>query len=70
MKYEIQTFTLCAGWVNIWTDNDSGEPVTFNTRKAAEKELADYLADLAHAVKIGQLDDYNPEDYKIEKVTA
>ena len=69
MKFEIQTFTLCAGWVNIWATNDT-EPVIFNTRKAAEKELSEYLADLAHAVKLGHLDDFNPEDYRIEKVPA
>jgi len=69
MKYEIQTYTLCAGWINIWSENDA-EPVTFNTREAAEKDLADYLAELAHAVQLGHLEDYNPEDYKIEKVTA
>ena len=69
MKYEIQTFTLCAGWVNIWTDNDS-EPVTFDTLEAAQEELAQYLAGLACEVRAGHLDDYNPEDYKIEKVPA
>jgi len=69
MKYEVQTYTLCAGWVNLWTDDDS-EPVTFDSREAAEAYLSNYLDGLAHAVKAGHLDDFNPEDYKIEKVPA
>jgi hypothetical protein len=69
MKYEVQTYTLCFGWVNIWQDNDS-EPVTFDTLEAAQEELAQYLAGLACEVRAGHLDDYNPEDYKIEKVPA
>ena len=55
--------------MNLWTDNDN-EPVTFDTRKAAEAYLSDYLDGLTHAVKAGHLDDFNPEDYKIEKVPA
>lgn len=69
MKYEVQTFTLCYGWVNIWQDDDR-EPVIFDTLEDARTELADYLAALAHAVKAGHLDDYNPEDYRIEKVAV
>jgi hypothetical protein len=69
MKYEIQTYTLCAGWINIWSENDA-EPVTFNTREAAEKDLADYLAELEHARQLDHLEDYNPEDFKIVKVPA
>jgi len=69
MKYEVQTYTLCAGWVNIWTDDDS-KPVIFNSREAAQTELSDYLAALACEVRAGHLDDFNPEDYKIEKVPA
>ena len=69
MRYEVQTFTLCFGWVNLWKDNDN-EPVIFDSREAAQEELADYLAALDHEVKAGHLDDFNPEDYRIEKVPA
>jgi hypothetical protein len=55
--------------VNIWQDNDS-EPVTFDTLEAAQEELAQYLAGLACEVRAGHLDDFNPEDYRIEKVPA
>jgi hypothetical protein len=68
MKYEIQTYTLCAGWINIWADD--GAPVIFDTLEAAQTELAEYLAELEHARQLDHLEDYNPEDYKIEKVPA
>ena len=63
MSYQIETYTLCGGWVNIWSDDDV--PVIFDTYAAALAELAEYLAELAHAVKVGHLDDYNPDDYRI-----
>jgi hypothetical protein len=66
MSYQIETYTLCCGWVNIWADDDV--PVIFDTYAAALAELAEYLAELAHAVKIGHLDDYNPDDYRVMEV--
>jgi hypothetical protein len=63
MTYQIETYTLCGGWVNIWSDDDV--PVIFDTYAAALAELADFLAELAHAVQVGHLDDYNPDDYRI-----
>ena len=63
MSYQIETYTLCQGWINIWADDDA--PVIFDTYAAASAELAEYLAELAHAVKVGHLDDYNPDDYRI-----
>jgi hypothetical protein len=43
-------------------------PEIFDTYAAALAELADFLAELAHAVQVGHLDDYNPEDYRIVEV--
>jgi hypothetical protein len=68
MTYEVQTYTLCGGWVNIWAD-DVHTLVTFATREDAQAELDDFLGELAYAVKVGHLDDFNPDDYRIE-VTA
>jgi hypothetical protein len=39
----------------------------FDTRGAAAAELADLLADLAHAVEHGHMADFNPSDYRIKK---
>ena len=63
MSYQIETYTLCQGWVNIWADDDV--PVIFDTYAAASADLAEYLAELAHAVQVGHMDDYNPDDYRI-----
>ena len=68
MTFEIQTYTLCDGWVNTWTDDDV--LVTFDTYEAAQAELDDHLADLAHAVENGHMDDYSADDYRIVRVTA
>ncbi len=68
MTYEVQTYTLCQGWVNLWTDEDS-TLVTFATREEAQAELQDFLGELTRAVQLGHLDDFNPDDYRIE-VTA
>jgi len=59
MTYEIQTRML-HGWEN------TGEQ--FPTRDAAAADLADLLADLAHAVAHGHMADFNPSDYRIKKL--
>ncbi len=68
MTYEVQTYTLGYGWVNLWTDEGS-TLVTFATREEAQAELQDFLGELTRAVQLGHLDDFNPDDYRIE-VTA
>ena len=69
MTYEVQTYTLCAGWINLWTD-DGNTLVTFETLEDAQKELDGFLKDQTHMVEIGHLEDFSPEDYKIAEVTA
>ena len=69
MTYEVQTYTLCDGWINKWTE-DGNILVTFETLEDAQKELEGYLEDLAHFVQIGHLQDHNPEDYRIKEITA
>ena len=67
MTYQVQTYTLCDGWINTWTENDT--PLKFDTLEEAQIALQDHLNDLAHAVMFG-MDDYNPEDYRIKEITA
>jgi len=69
MTYEVQTLTYLNQWENTWTD-DGMTLVTFDTLEDAQKELDDHLADLAHAVKIGNLEDFYPEDYRIVELTT
>ena len=59
MTYETQT-RMSHGWEN------TGEQ--FPTRDAAAADLADLLADLAFAVKHGHMADFNPSDYRIQKL--
>ena len=37
MKYEVQTYTLCDGFINTWSDDDEG-PVQFDTQAQAQAE--------------------------------
>lgn len=67
MTYEVQTYTLSYGWINIWTE-DRDTLLTFDTLENAQKALQEHLDDLAHAVQTGNMDDYNPEDYRIERI--
>ena len=70
MTYEVQTLTCFNQWENVWTEEGSGSAlVFFDTLEAAQEELAGFLEDLDHFVKIGHLTDFNPEDYRIVEVT-
>jgi hypothetical protein len=63
-RYEVQTYTLCDGWVNTWTVDD--EPMTFDTPEAAEAEIDDFLADVTEAVEDGYMaDGHDRADYRI-----
>ena len=65
MRYEIQTFTLCDGWVNCWTFDD-GAPITFNDKLEAEAYLVGYGVEVNEAHKCGDLSDpFNENDYRI-----
>ena len=44
-KYEVQTFTLCDGWINNWWDVDTGEPEYFNSHQEADKCLREDIKD-------------------------
>ena len=66
--YEIQTFTLCGGFVNTWTHDDEA-PVTFATYAEAQRELQEFLQGLANAHKQGQIEDAPAaDDYQIVRV--
>ena len=75
-KYEVQTSTLCQGWINCWMVHDPDErtyPETFPTRKAAEKALQEHLADIQEEIDAGQRkpdEGYDREDFRIMKVAG
>jgi hypothetical protein len=66
-KYIIETITYCDGWINTWTDDDEN-PVVFDTLQDAEQELALYLMELGIDADLGNIVDYNPEDFRITEI--
>jgi len=64
MKYEVQHYTLCDGWVNCWTisDDDGTTPEVFDTIEQAKLEIQRFLAD---AERDG-LEGYQDSDFRVE----
>jgi hypothetical protein len=68
--YQIETFTICNGWVNTWQDQD-GTPVVFTTQSAAMAELNEFLEDINDAFECGHLDaPYDACEYRVSKLGA
>jgi hypothetical protein len=67
MTYEVQTLTFLNNWENTWTDDDDA-PSQFETYTEAAAELAEFLDDLASAAERNFLTDFNPSDYRIQKL--
>jgi hypothetical protein len=67
-KYVIETDTFVTGWVNCSTDED-GYPLAFDTREEAQDELGIHLFMLGLECDLGNIEDVNPEDYRITEVT-
>lgn len=73
--YEVQTYTLCDGWVNCWTvyeegDRD-GKPQTFESEAAAQAELDGFLSDIQEQIDSGERapdEGYDPEDFRVVEV--
>ena len=66
-KYIVETNTFCNGWVNAWSDYDT-IPVVFDTLQEAKNELAIYLIELGIDADIGNIIDYDPEDFRITEI--
>lgn len=62
VKFEVQTYTICDGWVNCWSED--GEPVVFDTHAAALEELYEHFRDLEEADM-----SFSPDDYRIVELT-
>ena len=67
MRYQIEHFTLCDGWVNTWRD-DTDAPVTFASYDKALKALNNHYDELREDVQNGFIDDYNMSDFRIAEV--
>lgn len=70
-RYEVQTETLCDGWVNCWMTYDEHNnmiPTIYDTREEAEAELAEYIEEMNFAVECGDVIDFDPETLRIAEV--
>ena len=67
MRYQIEHFTLCDGWVNTWRD-DTDAPVTFASYDEALKALNNHYNELRESAESGFIDDYNMSDFRIAEI--
>lgn len=73
--YEIQTFTLCDGWINTWfiIDKDNSEtPETFASEAEAQQALDEFLREIQEEIDAGhRLPDegYSPDDFRIAAIS-
>jgi len=66
-QYIIETYTLCDGWINTWSDDDG--PTVFNRKQDAEAELAYFLQDEKQEYKNGNIAGLSdPDDFRIMEV--
>lgn len=74
-KYEVQSYTLCDGWINTWAlidEHGETEAETFDTKEQAEEALLEYLADIQDEIDAGQCEPeytYYIEDFRIAEIT-
>lgn len=63
MAWEVQHYTLADGWINTWSEcvgedlyaEELWQPVQFDTRDEAEAALAEFFADIDHALRCGDI---------------
>ena len=72
--YEVQTRTICDGWVNTWHeyDDDNEEiPMVFDSFESALEELDEFIYDCDKAYNMGDIESpYLREDYRIVKINT
>ena len=65
MKYQIEYLTFFYGWINPWTD-DAENPITFDSREEAQKELDLFLQEQPEPVLCsGTAEDYDINEFRI-----
>ena len=62
-KWQIQALFFGGDWECV-----EECPVFYNTKKEAEIELEDFIADLKYAVEMGYMEDYDAHDWRVAKV--
>jgi len=67
MKYVVET-KFAHGFENCWTYNDE-TLITFNSREEAQAELDCHLFSLSIDYDLGNIEDFNPSDYRISEIS-
>lgn len=73
MTYEVQTHTLCDGWINTWAvhhPDGSSKPETFETAQDAQAALDEFFAEIQAEIDAGQRaedEGYDRDDFRIVK---
>ena len=73
--YEVQTYTICDGWVNCWNvhnEDGTSSPQTFYTHEAAQAEIDEFLDDIREEIGLGnrQPDEgYSRSEFRIRRVS-
>ena len=68
MKYEVQQYTLCDGWINTWSIEENGvsTPEVFDSKAEAQAEIDAFLQEIAEEIEQGERDPengYDAEDF-------
>ena len=65
-RWEVQTLFDNGGWENCWHDDERGKRLrSFASREEAERELREFVADMHAAAARGDIEDFNPDDYRV-----
>lgn len=70
MKFEVQQYTLCEGWVNTWSIEEEGvtTPQLFDSKAEAQAEIDEFLREIAEEIEYGERDPdngYDAEDFRV-----
>lgn len=73
MKYEVQQYTLCEGWVNTWGVEEDGVfvPEVFDSKEEAQAEINAFLQEIVEEIEQGERDPdngYNADDFRVAEV--
>ena len=73
MAYEVQTYTLCDGWINTGSVEQDGisYPETFTSREEAKAALDEFLADIQAEIDAGERtpdEGYSSEEFAIVEI--
>lgn len=69
-KFEVQTSSICEGWLNVWSWQEGDEEPQrqlFDTAKEAQDAIDEFIQDTKNSPDI---EDYDPEDYRVVEVST